>query len=98
MTSGRIYQISCTAWGSNPPARIEWYRGFQQDLKPIKAFNSSVHSGGNVTISWIRYVPEPSHHHQTLTCRATNENLGLTTSIQTVEDYHRLEIYCESTN
>ena len=36
MTAGRTYTISCVVWGSNPPARVEWYRGDRQDMKPIK--------------------------------------------------------------
>ena len=36
MTAGRTYDISCVVWGSNPPARVEWYRGDRKDMKPIK--------------------------------------------------------------
>ena len=36
MTAGRTYAISCVVWGSNPPARVEWYRGDRKDMKPIK--------------------------------------------------------------
>ena len=36
MTAGRTYALSCAVWGSNPPARVEWYRGDRQDMKPMK--------------------------------------------------------------
>ena len=57
-------------------------------------FNRTQLDGGNITVSWIKYTPLPSHHHQTLTCRGANEEM-MTAASQIVEDYHRLEIFCE---
>ena len=95
LTSGRTYDISCSVWGSNPPARVEWYQGTRQEMRPLHAFNQTVRDGGNLTVSWIRFAPEPGHHKQTLTCRGANEEL-LTSATQIVEDYHRLEVFCKS--
>ena len=53
--------------------------------------------GGNVTVSWLHYQPKAGHHHQTLICRGSNDDLMTATS-RTVEDYHRMEIFCESNN
>ncbi len=69
LTAGREYAVACRVWGSNPPARVEWFRGPRSQLRPVPAFNQTVSPDGNVTVSWVRYVPEPGHHHQTLTCR-----------------------------
>ena len=95
-TCSRGYFISCKVWGSNPAARIEWFRGTSPNhgLRPLKAHNQTVTEGGNVTISWLHYRPKPSHHHQTLICRGSNDEL-MTANSHTVEDYHRLEIFCE---
>ena len=95
-TSSREYFIACKVWGSNPPARIEWFRGTSPNhgLRPLKAHNQTVTEVGNVTISWLHYLPKPSHHHQTLICRGSNDEL-MSANSQTVEDYHRLEIFCE---
>ena len=95
-TCSRGYFISCSVWGSNPAARIEWFRGTSPNhgLRPLKAHNQTVTEGGNVTISWLHYLPKPSHHHQTLICRGSNDEL-MTANSHTVEDYHRLEIFCE---
>ena len=95
-TCSRGYFISCKVWGSNPAARIEWFRGTSPNhgLRPLKAHNQTVTEGGNVTISWLHYLPKPSHHHQTLICRGSNDEL-MTANSHTVEDYHRLEIFCE---
>lgn len=94
--SNREYFISCKVWGSNPPARIEWFRGTSPNhgLRPLKAHNQTVLENGNVTVSWIQYLPKPSHHHQTLICRGSNDEL-MTAASQTVEDYHRMEIFCK---
>ena len=51
MTAGRTYAISCVVWGSNPPARVEWYRGDRKDMKPIK-----VGWGGECTHMFFPYV------------------------------------------
>lgn len=93
-TSGREYVLSCKVWGSNPAAHIEWFRGTSPNhgLRPLKALNQTVTDNGNVTISWLKYVPRPSHHHQTLICRGSNDEL-MTANSQTVEDYHRMEIF-----
>eukprot|EP00093_Oithona_nana_P001534 01534.XXX_1147_145_1 [CDS] Oithona nana genome sequencing. len=93
-TCSRGYFISCSVWGSNPAARIEWFRGTSPNhgLRPLKAHNQTVTEGGNVTISWLHYLPKPSHHHQTLICRGSNDEL-MTANSHTVEDYHRLEIF-----
>ncbi len=72
LTAGREYAVSCRVWGSNPPARVEWFRGPRSQLRPVAAYNQSVSADGNVTVSWVRYAPEPGHHHQTLTCRYEN--------------------------
>jgi hypothetical protein len=95
-TAGREYFVACKVWGSNPPARIEWFRGTSPNhgLRPLKAHNQTVTEGGNVTISWLLYVPRPSHHHQTLICRGSNEEL-MTANSHTVEDYQRMEIFCK---
>ncbi|XP_059086678.1 roundabout homolog 1-like [Tigriopus californicus] len=92
LTAGREYAIACQVWGSNPPARIEWHRGASQDLRPLNAYNQTYLDGGNVTVSWIRLIPEPNFHLQTLTCRGSNEEL-LTATSQIVEDYKRLEVF-----
>ena len=75
---------------------IEWFRGTSPNhgLRPLKAHNQTVTQAGNVTISWLHYLPKPSHHHQTLICRGSNDEL-MSANSQTVEDYHRLEIFCE---
>ena len=95
-TCSRDYYIVCKVWGSNPPARIEWFRGTSPNhgLRPLKAHNQTVTQGGNVTISWLHYQPKAGHHHQTLICRGSNDDLMTATS-QTVEDYHRMEIFCK---
>ena len=95
-TCSRDYYIECKVWGSNPPARIEWFRGTSPNhgLRPLKAHNQTVVQGGNVTISWLHYQPKATHHHQTLICRGSNDDLMTATS-QTVEDYHRMEIFCK---
>ena len=95
-TSSREYFIACQVWGSNPPARVEWFRGTSPNhgLRPLKAHNQTVTEHGNVTISWLLYQPKPSHHHQTLICRGSNDEL-MTANSQMVEDYHRLEIFCK---
>lgn len=40
-TSGSDYYIACKVWGSNPPARVEWFRGTSptHGLRPLKALN-----------------------------------------------------------
>ena len=75
---------------------IEWFRGTSPNhgLRPLKAHNQTVTQAGNVTISWLHYLPKPSHHHQTLICRGSNDEL-MSANSQTVEDYHRLEIFCK---
>ena len=94
LTAGRQYDISCRVWGSNPPARIEWYRGTSQDMRPISALNETYLEGGNVTLSFVRLMPTPKFHQQTLTCRGSNEVM-MTPSTKVVEDYHRLQVFCE---
>ena len=98
-TCSRDYYIQCKVWGSNPPAKIEWFRGTSPNhgLRPLKAHNQTVTQGGNVTVSWLHYQPKAGHHHQTLICRGSNDDLMTATS-RTVEDYHRMEIFCESNN
>ena len=100
-TVGRPYFIPCKVWGSNPPAKIQWFRGpsitNQRSLRPLSSFNDTQLDGGNVTISWIKYIPEPSHHHGVLVCRGSNDELGNWkggNSI-TVQDYRKLEIFCK---
>ena len=95
MTADRKYAISCEVWGSNPPARIEWYRGRERQLHPLKTFNQTVTQGGNVTVSFLEYVPRAEHHHDQLTCRGTNEEILTSTKSQVVEDHHRLEVSCK---
>jgi hypothetical protein len=95
-TSGIDYYISCKVWGSNPAARVEWFRGTSptHGLRPLKSLNQTVLENGNVTISFVQYNPKPAHHHNTLICRGSNDEL-LTANSRVVEDYHRMEIYCE---
>ncbi len=95
LTSGRSYMIKCRVWGSNPPGRVEWFRGFRGlPARPEASYNQSVSADGNVTTSYLRYSPAPEHHGQTLTCRGVN---GEMMSSQTVEDTVTLDIFCEST-
>ena len=79
-----------------PLLLTEWFRGTSPNhgLRPLKAHNQTVTQAGNVTISWLHYLPKPSHHHQTLICRGSNDEL-MSANSQTVEDYHRLEIFCK---
>lgn len=95
LTSGREYYIACKTWGSNPPARIEWYRaGNDGDLRPLDAYNQTVIDGGNVTVGWLRFRPGPEDHLQTVSCRGSNDEM-LSQGTQIVEDYLKLEVYCE---
>ena len=71
LTSGRTYDISCSVWGSNPPARVEWYQGTRQEMRPLHAFNQTVRDGGNLTVSWIRFAPEPERFVRTTASRCT---------------------------
>nr|XP_040569184.1 nephrin-like [Lepeophtheirus salmonis] len=92
-TSGRVYYISCVVWGSNPPANIKWYRGIKglSDLVPLSSYNQTVTHSGNVSLSWIKYLPLPSHQRDLLICRGSNQELM--GHQQFVEDFHRLEIF-----
>ncbi|CAB4064682.1 unnamed protein product [Lepeophtheirus salmonis] len=76
-TSGRVYYISCVVWGSNPPANIKWYRGIKglSDLVPLSSYNQTVTHSGNVSLSWIKYLPLPSHQRDLLICRGSNQEL-----------------------
>ena len=97
-TVGRTYFVSCKVWGSNPAAKIKWYRGpstsNQLSRRPLNSFNITQLDAGNVTVSWVRYIPEPSHHHEFLMCHGSNDELMSGNSI-TVQDTHQLEIFCK---
>ena len=97
-TVGRTYFISCKVWGSNPPAKVQWFRGAsasnQRSLRPLSSFNVTQLDGGNVTVSVVKYTPEPSHHHEFLICRGSNDEL-MSGNPKMVQDYHQLEIFCK---
>ena len=97
-TVGRTYFISCKVWGSNPPAKIQWARGpsisNHRSQRPLSSFNVTELDGGNVTISWVKYIPEPSHHHEFIMCRGSNDEL-MSANTKTVQDTHQLEIFCK---
>lgn len=97
-TVGRTFFISCKVWGSNPPAKIQWFRGPSisnyLSQRPLSSFNVTQLDGGNVTISWVKYIPEPSHHHEFIMCRGSNDEL-MSSNTKTVQDTHQLEIFCK---
>ena len=97
-TVGRTYFISCKVWGSNPPAKIQWFRGpsvsNQLSRRPLSIFNITQLDGGNVTVSYVKYIPEPSHHHEFLMCLGSNDEL-MSGHSKTVQDNHQLEIFCK---
>ena len=97
-TVGRTYFISCKVWGSNPPAKIQWFRGpsisNQLSRRPLSSFNVTQLDDGNVTVSWVKYIPEPLHHHEFLMCRGSNDEL-MSGSSQIVQDNHQLAIFCK---
>ncbi len=96
LTAGREYVLSCRVWGSNPPARVEWFRAEAQsgDLKTLDGYNQTVNDGGNVTVAWLRFRPTAEDHGQTISCRGSNEEM-LMDGTEIVEDFLRLQVYCE---
>ena len=47
--------------------------------------------GGNITKSLLYFVPRPSDHGKTLTCRAENTEL----THAAIEDHWRLTVHCK---
>ena len=64
------------------------------DYLDLRSFNVTQLDGGNVTVSWVKYIPEPSHHHEFLMCRGSNDEL-MSGQSKTVQDHHQLEIVCK---
>ncbi len=96
--------LACRVWGSNPPARIEWFSGdaVTPTATPLRVVNASHEDGGNVTVSHAVFVPAAGSTHQTITCRGTNDELlggapmGGATTPNAVEDHVRIEVFCKS--
>nr|XP_045600488.1 hemicentin-1-like [Procambarus clarkii] len=84
LVEGREAEVTCTAEGSNPPARVIWY----QQGRTVDADFINVTRQDRETISVLSLVPTRHHHGRQLLCRAENPSLPLAT----IEDIFTLNV------
>jgi hypothetical protein len=91
--SGQEYLISCKVWGSNPPARVEWFRAINltNGLQPIKPINQ-------VRKCWLSFL---FYIYKTISIKTVTEDGNVTISfigITPKANHHDNILICRGSN
>ncbi|KAK7071942.1 hypothetical protein SK128_017616, partial [Halocaridina rubra] len=71
VSAGSVVQPRCQTIGSNPPAKITWWRGHTH----LTQVTHSVEDGGNITTATLTLITGREHDGVTLACTAVNPSL-----------------------